>query len=198
MQRFTNLSRPLVYGGIGLVLLLIVGVVAARYWSDLRWIAAPIDLGTPLPRPAMRTHLAANLSSRSISHEVMVLEPSAKQVAQIERRYGIGVGELDASLLTEVDTGKLKYGGTALVSLDAHGETRVTIAPKRAPFFELGGDWEVGGGILYDSAAGQGFTIHAGKDLLRTGHVTTKIVADLDLVQGQPRGRAAVLGIVKF
>lgn len=192
-------GRPVAYGLLALVLVSVVGVIGSRYWPDLRWIASPEDVDTrPLPRLAPKTTIITKKSAPTIiTREVVVYKPAPKQAAELEKRYDLRLAEV-GHVLTEVDTGKLAHGGTALVTMNEKGEAEVTIAPKRAPFFELGGPFEVGGGLAYSSGQGQGFTLHAGKDLGRIWKLTGKVSADLDIYSGQTYGRAAVLAVVRF
>jgi hypothetical protein len=185
-------GRPVAYGLLAIVLLVVVGVVAQRYWPELRWIASPQDVDVrPLPRLAPKTTIITKHSEPIVvTRQVVVYKPAPKQAAQLEKKYDLK--------LAEVDTGKLQYGGEALVTMNEKGEAEVKIAPKRAPFFELGGPFEVGGGLAYSSGHGQGFTVHAGKDLGRVWKLTGKISADLDLYAGQTYGRATVLAVVRF
>jgi hypothetical protein len=191
-------SRFVAYGLLALILVTTAGIVAAHYWPDLRWVAAPVTYDAPLPRVARETKIITKMVPQVVTREVVVYKPSPAQQEKIEDRYDLKLDEVGREILTEVDTGKLAHGGTALVTINEQGEAEVKIAAKRAPFFELGGPFEVGGGLAYSSELGQGLTIHAGKDLFRVWKVTTKVEADLDIHAGKTYGRAAVLGVVRF
>jgi hypothetical protein len=198
LLRALPVSRWAVYGGIALAVLLIVGVVCQQYWPDLRWIAAPESYEKPLPRTAMKTKTITKLVPQVVTKEVVVYRPSPKQKEEIERHYDLKLDEVGKQILTEVDTGKLTHGGTALVTLNERGEAEVKIAPKRAPFAELGGDTEIGAGAVYHSGFGLGARIHGAKDLGRIWRVTVKVEGDLDIYGGRASTTGAVLGVIRF
>lgn len=196
--RIPGLSRPIVYAGLALATILLGGIVAQHYWPDLRWIAAPENLGKPSPRLAIKTRLIEKAVPKIVERQVVVYEPAPKDEKKLEEKYDLKLKEAGAKILTEVDIGKLENGGSALATINEKGETEIKIAPKRAPFFKLGGPFELGGGVVYSSDKGQGFTVHAGKDLFRLWRITTKVEANLDIYGGQTQGRAALLGVVRF
>jgi hypothetical protein len=198
LKRVPGLSRPVVYGAVLLGLLLVAGVVGQHYWSDLRWIAAPESYDRPLPRVAPKTKIITKMVPQVVTKEVVIYKPTPKQQEAIEEKYDLKLDEVGREILTEVDTGKLAHGGTALVTVNEKGVTEVKIAPKRAPFAELGGDTEVGLGVTYNSALGQGVRVHGAKDLGRVWKVTLKMEADLDIYGGRATGSGAILGVIRF
>lgn len=190
--------RWAVYGVIALASLTGAGVIAGHYWPDLRWIAAPEDLGPQRPLTLPQTKIVEKMVPKVVTRQVVVYEPNPKQVAKLENTYDLKLKEAGRQLLTEVTIPKLENGGTAIVTVNEAGATEVKVAPARASFFQLGGNFEVGAGMVYAAGHGQGFTIHAGKDLGRVWKIHVKVDADLDVYAGQTQGRAAILGVVRF
>src|SRR5262249_29863096 len=121
-RRLQGLSRPLVYGALLIGLVAVAGIVGQHYWSDLRWIAAPESYDKPLPRFAPKTKIITKMVPQVVTKEVVVYKPSPEQKEKVEEKYDLKLDEVGRQILTEVDTGKLAHGGTALVTVNDKGE----------------------------------------------------------------------------
>lgn len=194
-----RVPRPILYGGLTLVLLAILGTVASHYWSELRWIAAPVEYSRPMPRVAPETKRSERMAEEVVERPVIVKRPTPKQAKKIKADYKDQAPDLKLEeILKEVEVGKLPYGGKALVTLDQAGETRVVVAPHRPPFFELGGPWKLGAGPLYHTEMGPGMRLRGGKEIGRVWRATLSVEADLDVYDGQAKGTVAALAEIKF
>lgn len=193
-------ARPLLYAAGGLALLVGGGIVGAHYFPQVKWVAAPpASFEKPLPVIVERTKFIDRVKTETITKEVVVYRPNPKQEARLEEKFHVELSAASSPVvLASVEIPKAPQGGEVLVTSTPEGQTVATFAPDRPSFFELGGPFEVGGGILWDSREGQGFRLHAGKDLARIWKINVKATADLDLIGGRTETRAALIGVVRF
>ncbi len=195
-------GSPWLYGAAGgLVLFVGGGILATHYFPQVKWIAAPAQgFSKPEPATAEPTKLADKMPTEI--HEcrpTVVYKPSPKQEAKLEEKFHVELSAPSSpAVLANVEIPKAPQGGEVLVTSTPEGQTVVAFAPDRPSFFELGGPFEVGGGVLWDSRDGQGVRLHAGKDLARIWKINVKATADLDLIGGRTETRAALLGVVRF
>jgi len=194
-------ARPLLYAAGGLLALVGAGIIGSHYFPEVRWIAAPPpSLEKPEPVTAEPTKLAEKMAPElQECRPTVVYRPTPKQEVKLEEKFHVELSAPSSpAVLANVEIPKAPEGGEVLVTSTPEGQTVVTFASDRPSFFQLGGPFEVGGGVLWDSREGQGFRLHAGKDLGRIWKITVKASADLDLIGGRTETRAALMGVVRF
>ncbi len=180
---------------LGLTLFFAAGAVKDWYFPDDPYGYGSTALTRQPSQRTLETKVVAKAPHKTLATTVSVPELTPRQTKKIEERYGLNLN-IDR-LLTEVSIPKLPDGGEAAVTLSPDGQTTVTVQPHRPNFLDIGGGFEVGAGMLVDSRLGEGFRLHAAKDLARVGRINIKLEGDLDVLSGETNGRAALLAVYR-
>lgn len=164
-------SRPALAGLViaALIALLLLGGEYRRHRGELAITVAPITAPT-----AKRAESWERAPLSPSCPEVTVLRPPARQVARLEREFGVDLSQEPRTAAIAENGGgstsqpeiaagatpsasgrqilglktlpRLRYGGEALVTLPpGGGEVELTIKANQRPFAELLSEWGAGG-----------------------------------------------------
>lgn len=187
---FPMQSRILIYILTGVLVLFAAGAVKDWYFPG----SAAGDVAGLLTRPqsqlTLQTKVVRDAPTRVVERPVLAPDLTERQEKKLAERFSLDLNTND--LLTSVEIPRAPDGGEAAVTLDSDGQVDVTFRPNRPKFFDLGGSLEVGGGVVLNSR-GQGFRLHAEKDLLRAGRMYLNLEGNLDLVGGETDASGALL-----
>lgn len=185
------------YAAAAVIVLLVVGELV-RWYAPGDPLAIPVASGRRAPAVALpATKAAAKVERSAATVTVRPLAPTAKQEERLSGALRLDLAGQGDALLGAWETPASAAGGDVAVLTGADGEPRAVYVPKPRPFFEVGGPWEIGGGLVAGTE-GYGGTVHVGKDLARAGRVTLKIEADADVLADGVQGRVAVLAVGRF
>lgn len=189
---FTLPTRILAYVLCGVILLLGGSLLKEWYFPNYEAIIAG-----QAREPIVLTEVKVIREAKKVIQTRPVALPvlTDKQQRSTADKFSLDMSVV--SLLTQVEVPKAPDGGEAAVTITPEGSVGVTFKPNRRSFWELGGDWEIGGGLVAHGLE-QGVRLHGAKDLLRAGRINLKIEADIDLVGSEINSEVALLGVYRW